>query len=77
MKKCIHEIFHEKIHSFFSVEDEKNVKEKQVADIVISKCVDYIQTGKHINDHNSSHTQAHFTPYNHLVLSKIKSETVI
>ena len=32
---------------------------------------------KGVNDHDSSHTQAHFTPYNQLVISKIKSETGI
>ena len=60
------------MYSFFSVEDEKNVKENQILDSVTSKCGDYIQTGKHINDHDSSHTQAHFIPYN--VLSEIKSK---
>ena len=70
-------LFNKKMYSFFSVEDKKNVKENQISDSVTSKCGDYTQTGKHINDHDSSHTQAHFTPYNQLVLSKIKSETGI
>ena len=52
------------------------MQEKHVTNQVISKCVDYIETGKHINDNDSSHMQAHFTPYNQLVISQIKSETV-
>ena len=46
MKKCIYEIFYGKMHSFFSVEEEKNVKEKDFTDPVISKYVDYIQLGR-------------------------------
>ena len=65
-----------KMHSFFSVEEEKHVKEKHVTDPVISKCVDYIETVKHVSGDDSSHMQAHFTPYNQLVISQIKSETV-
>ena len=56
----------------------KRMKENIIPKAVTSKRSDYIPIAKDINNrHSSSHTQAHFTAYNQLVISKPKSKTVI
>ena len=52
------------------VEGHKNVNENQIAKALKS-------TDIGINHQHSSPTQAHFTAYNQLVISKTKSETLI